>query len=645
MTTTFIISYIVLALIIVGVINLLLIRSRRKAKRQQKEQHFATRQSNQSKFKASDLDRTTDQSSQHTAREEARIDNKDNQNQVSLNKQTEGSEQDQASFTDNNESDEEVYAAKNPNSEEYKVNEKIKKEHKNFIFGEGVSRGKILAALLFGMFIAILNQTLLNVALPKINTEFNISASTGQWLMTGFMLVNGILIPITAYLFNKYSYRKLFLVALVLFTIGSLICAISMNFPIMMVGRVLQAIGAGVLMPLGSIVIITIYPPEKRGAAMGTMGIAMILAPAIGPTLSGYIVQNYHWNVMFYGMFIIGILAILVGFVWFKLYQYTTNPKADIPGIIFSTIGFGALLYGFSEAGNKGWGSVEIETMFAIGIIFIILFVIRELRMKAPMLNLEVLKFPTFTLTTVINMVVMLSLYGGMILLPIYLQNLRGFSALDSGLLLLPGSLIMGLLGPFAGKLLDTIGLKPLAIFGIAVMTYATWELTKLNMDTPYMTIMGIYVLRSFGMAFIMMPMVTAAINALPGRLASHGNAFLNTMRQLAGSIGTAILVTVMTTQTTQHLSAFGEELDKTNPVVQDHMRELASQYGGQEGAMKVLLQFVNKLATVEGINDAFIVATIFSIIALILCLFLQSNKKAKVTAQKIDADNSINHE
>ncbi|HCY8914195.1 TPA: DHA2 family efflux MFS transporter permease subunit [Staphylococcus aureus] len=643
MTTTFIISYIVLALIIVGVINLFLIRSRRKAKRQQKEQQFATRQSNQSKFKASDLDRTTDQSSQHTAREEARIDNKDNQNQVSLNKQTEGSEQDQELFNDNK--DDEAFAAKNPNSEEYKVNEKIKKEHKNFIFGEGVSRGKILAALLFGMFIAILNQTLLNVALPKINTEFNISASTGQWLMTGFMLVNGILIPITAYLFNKYSYRKLFLVALVLFTIGSLICAISMNFPIMMVGRVLQAIGAGVLMPLGSIVIITIYPPEKRGAAMGTMGIAMILAPAIGPTLSGYIVQNYHWNVMFYGMFIIGIIAILVGFVWFKLYQYTTNPKADIPGIIFSTIGFGALLYGFSEAGNKGWGSVEIETMFAIGIIFIILFVIRELRMKAPMLNLEVLKFPTFTLTTVINMVVMLSLYGGMILLPIYLQNLRGFSALDSGLLLLPGSLIMGLLGPFAGKLLDTIGLKPLAIFGIAVMTYATWELTKLNMDTPYMTIMGIYVLRSFGMAFIMMPMVTAAINALPGRLASHGNAFLNTMRQLAGSIGTAILVTVMTTQTTQHLSAFGEELDKTNPVVQDHMRELASQYGGQEGAMKVLLQFVNKLATVEGINDAFIVATIFSVIALILCLFLQNNKKAKATAQKIDADNSINHE
>ena len=322
--------------------------------------------------------------------------------------------------------------------------------------------------MLFGMFIAILNQTLLNVALPKINTEFNISASTGQWLMTGFMLVNGIF-PISAFLFNKYSYRKLFIIALLLFTIGSLVCALSNNFPMMMGGRVLQAIGAGVLMPLGSNVIVTIFPPEKRGVAMGTMGIAMILAPAIGPTLSGYIVQNYHWNVMFYGMFFLGIAAMIFGYFWFR-YQRTTNPRADYQGIVYSTIGFGALLYGFSEAGNKGWGSAEIVTMFIIGAIFIAAFVIRELTMRAPMLNLEVLKSSTFTLTTIINMVVMMSLFGGMILLPIYLQNLRGFSALDSGLLLLPGSLVMGILGPITGKLLDTIGLKPLALFGIAVM-------------------------------------------------------------------------------------------------------------------------------------------------------------------------------
>ncbi|EAE5893761.1 DHA2 family efflux MFS transporter permease subunit, partial [Listeria monocytogenes] len=650
MTATFIIIYIVVALILIGFINFFLIKRKRKNKDKRVEQRStidSKRESNQSKFKASDLEQTTksntDPTQSNDIEDEKRKNHFDSEiDNASQSINTDSKEDRNALSHKNQEEDDasnDVLNPIDPNSTEGRVNERIKNQESNFIFGKGITRGKILAAMLFGMFIAILNQTLLNVALPKINTEFNISASTGQWLMTGFMLVNGILIPISAFLFNKYSYRKLFIIGLALFTLGSLVCAISFNFPIMMSGRVLQAIGAGILMPLGSNVIVTIFPPEKRGVAMGTMGIAMILAPAIGPTLSGYIVQNYDWNVMFYGMFFIGIIAIVIGLFWFKLYQSTTNPKADIPGIIYSTIGFGSLLYGFSEAGNKGWGSTEIVTMFIVGTVFIIFFILRELRMKAPMLSLEVLKYPTYTLTTVINMIVMMSLYGGMILLPLYLQNLRGFSALDSGLLLLPGALVMGALGPVAGKLLDTIGIKPLAIFGIGIMTYATWELSKLNMDTTYLHIMWIYIVRSFGMAFVMMPIMTAGMNALPPRLISHGNAFVNTMRQLAGSIGTAILVTVMTTQQTNHLSAFSEELDKTNPVIQDHMRELAQQYGGESAAMKLLLEHVNKLASVEGVNDAFIVATIISAIALILSLFLQGKKKAQLSAEKANAE------
>ncbi|MGC7601137.1 DHA2 family efflux MFS transporter permease subunit [Staphylococcus epidermidis] len=650
MTATFIIIYIVVALILIGFINFFLIKRKRKNKDKRVEQRStidSKRESNQSKFKASDLEQTTksntDPTQSNDIEDEKRKNHFDSEiDNASQSINTDSKEDRNALSHKNQEEDDasnDVLNPIDPNSTEGRVNERIKNQESNFIFGKGITRGKILAAMLFGMFIAILNQTLLNVALPKINTEFNISASTGQWLMTGFMLVNGILIPISAFLFNKYSYRKLFIIGLTLFTLGSLVCAISFNFPIMMSGRVLQAIGAGILMPLGSNVIVTIFPPEKRGVAMGTMGIAMILAPAIGPTLSGYIVQNYDWNVMFYGMFFIGIIAIVIGLFWFKLYQSTTNPKADIPGIIYSTIGFGSLLYGFSEAGNKGWGSTEIVTMFIVGTVFIIFFILRELRMKAPMLSLEVLKYPTYTLTTVINMIVMMSLYGGMILLPLYLQNLRGFSALDSGLLLLPGALVMGALGPVTGKLLDTIGIKPLAIFGIGIMTYATWELSKLNMDTTYLHIMWIYIVRSFGMAFVMMPIMTAGMNALPPRLISHGNAFVNTMRQLAGSIGTAILVTVMTTQQTNHLSAFSEELDKTNPVIQDHMRELAQQYGGESAAMKLLLEHVNKLASVEGVNDAFIVATIISAIALILSLFLQGKKKAQLSAEKANAE------
>lgn len=650
MTATFIIIYIVVALILIGFINFFLIKRKRKNKDKRVEQRStidSKRESNQSKFKASDLEQTTKSNTDPTQSNDIEDEKRKNHFDSEIDNASQfintDSKEDRNALSHKNQEEDDasndVLNPIDPNSTEGRVNERIKNQESNFIFGKGITRGKILAAMLFGMFIAILNQTLLNVALPKINTEFNISASTGQWLMTGFMLVNGILIPISAFLFNKYSYRKLFIIGLALFTLGSLVCAISFNFPIMMSGRVLQAIGAGILMPLGSNVIVTIFPPEKRGVAMGTMGIAMILAPAIGPTLSGYIVQNYDWNVMFYGMFFIGIIAIVIGLFWFKLYQSKTNPKADIPGIIYSTIGFGSLLYGFSEAGNKGWGSTEIVTMFIVGTVFIIFFILRELRMKAPMLSLEVLKYPTYTLTTIINMIVMMSLYGGMILLPLYLQNLRGFSALDSGLLLLPGALVMGALGPVAGKLLDTIGIKPLAIFGIGIMTYATWELSKLNMDTTYLHIMWIYIVRSFGMAFVMMPIITAGMNALPPRLISHGNAFVNTMRQLAGSIGTAILVTVMTTQQTNHLSAFGEELDKTNPVIQDHMRELAQQYGGESAAMKLLLEHVNKLASVEGVNDAFIVATIISAIALILSLFLQGKKKAQLSAEKANAE------
>ncbi|PCQ19471.1 MFS transporter [Klebsiella pneumoniae] len=509
-------------------------------------------------------------------------------------------------------------------NEDEPINEQIKKHHVNFVYGKGISRNKILVAMMFGMFIAILNQTLLNVALPVINNEFSISASTGQWLMTGFMLVNGILIPISAFLISKYSYRRLFLIAMTLFTIGSIICALSFNFPMMMTGRVIQAVGAGVLMPLGSNVFMTIFPPEKRGAAMGTLGIAFILAPAIGPTLSGWIVQNYHWNIMFYGMFAIGLVAIFISFFWFRIYQKTSNPKPDVQGIIFSTLGFGLLLYGFSEAGNDGWTSLTVSLSLIIGVIFTALFVIREVRMKNPMLDMSALKYSGFTLTTIINVIVTMSLFGGMILLPIYLQNLRGFTPLDSGLLLLPGSLIMGFMGPIAGKMLDSFGIKPLALIGLTIMTFATWELTQLNMDTPYTTILVIYIVRSFGMSFIMMPIMTAGMNSLPQRLIPHGNAISNTVRQLAGSIGTAILVTVMTQNTTTHLANMSDNMDSTNPMIQEQIKALSESVGGEEAGTTALFTFFNKLATVQGINDAFWIATLFSVIALILSLFLK---------------------
>ncbi|MCM3519439.1 DHA2 family efflux MFS transporter permease subunit [Staphylococcus xylosus] len=619
MTMTFIIIYVVIALIFVGLINLFMTKRKQKQSKRQMEQvkqeSNASNENYQSKFNISDKEGSNESTMEsETSTTEENLEDND----------TLSSEVTNQSIDNSDETTDVDHQNINPNSEEAKVNEKLKEKHSSFMFGKGTSQGKVLLAMIFGMFIAILNQTLLNVALPKINTDFNISANTGQWLMTGFMLVNGILIPISAYLFNKYSYRKLFLVAMTLFTIGSLVCGMSGSFTVMMAGRVLQAIGAGILMPLGTNVFMTIFPPERRGAAMGTLGIAMILAPAIGPTLSGYIVENYHWNVMFYGMFIIGLVSLAISYIWFRVYQVTTNPKADIPGIIFSTIGFGALLYGFSEAGNNTWSSPIVVISLIVGVIFIIAFVIRELTMRVPMLSMEVLKYSGFTLTTVINMIVTMSLFGGMILLPLYLQNLRGFTPIQSGLLLLPGALIMGVMGPIAGKLLDTIGIKPLALVGTAIMTYATWELTKLNMNTTYGHLMLIYIIRSFGMSFIMMPIMTAGMNSLPQRLISHGNALSNTLRQLAGSIGTALLVTVMSTQSTQYAAGYAQDLDKTNPFLKDRLQEMAQTMGGEQLATSQILEFVQKLASINGVNSAFLIATALSALAFILSLFLK---------------------
>ncbi|KPU58085.1 DHA2 family efflux MFS transporter permease subunit [Bacillus wiedmannii] len=501
---------------------------------------------------------------------------------------------------------------------------------------ENVNVKAVVAVLILGMFVSILNQTIINVALPPLMNEFNVSTSTAQWLITGFMLVNGILVPISAFLVSRFTYRKLFVAAMLFFTVGSIICAISGNFTMMMTGRVIQAVGAGILMPVGMNIFMTLFPPHKRGAAMGLLGVAMILAPAIGPTVTGWVIENYSWNLMFYAMFIIGLIITFLSLKFFTLAQPVSKTKLDVFGVVSSSIGLGSLLYGFSEAGNNSWTSAEVVISLIIGVVGIAVFIWRELTTDNKMLDLQVFKYPVFTFTLVINAIVTMALFGGMLLLPVYLQNIRGFTPIESGLLLLPGSLIMGIMGPIAGKLFDKYGIRPLAIVGLAITTFATYEFTTLSMDTPYSVIMTDYIIRSIGMSFIMMPIMTAGMNALPMKLISHGTATQNTSRQVAGSIGTAILITLMTQQTTAHVADYGNMLTTSNPILVDKVhgmgQSLAAIAGSAQAgdAMSTQLLFgqISKLSAINGINDAFLIATILAGIAWVLSFFLPSGKK-----------------
>ncbi|HEX7063989.1 MAG TPA: DHA2 family efflux MFS transporter permease subunit [Bacillales bacterium] len=487
-----------------------------------------------------------------------------------------------------------------------------------------IKKGPMLTALLLGAFAAILNQTLLNVAIPEIMNDFGISASTAQWLTTAYLLVNGVLIPVTAFLMQTISTRKLFLTAMICFAVGTLLCAVAPSFFVLLLGRIVQACGAGILIPLMTNIFMTIFPPEKRGTAMGTLGIVLMFAPAIGPTLSGWIVQNYSWRVLFYIVLPIAIIDIVVAFFLMRNVLKLTFPKMDLAGIALSTVGFGALLYGFSEAGIKSWTDPLTLWGLIIGGIGVILFVWREFTTEEPMLEFRVFKYNMFALTTIVRSVAMMALFAGMLLIPIYMQNIRGFTPLESGLLLLPGALIMGIFQPITGRLFDKIGARPLAVIGLAMVVWSTWEFHNLSATTSYGYIMFLYGFRMVGMAGVMMPVMTAGLNQLPQRLTAHGTAMANTMRGVASSVGTAFLVSIYTNQTQDHMKSMladkgirvPENIDLSGSSAKEALAKLPSDLRQQVHAT------LNH-ALIQGMDDAFMVATGLATLAFILSFFI----------------------
>ncbi|WP_180960308.1 DHA2 family efflux MFS transporter permease subunit [Neobacillus cucumis] len=461
--------------------------------------------------------------------------------------------------------------------------------------------------MILGAFIATLNQTLMSVATPELMVEFKITAATAQWLTTGYMLVNGVLIPITAYLMQRFTTRELFQASMFIFLAGTIVSAMATGFPLLLTGRMIQAAGAGIIMPLLTHVILTIFPPNKRGAAMGMVGLAIIFAPAIGPTIAGYIIENYKWETMFYGMIPFAVIVIILGFIYLRNVNDRIKSKLDILSVILSTIGFGTLLYGFSRAGSLGWSDMEVISTITVGVLALALFSWRALKSQNPLLDLRAFKYNMFSLTTIINIAVTMVMYADMMLLPLYLQNIRGYTAIESGLLLLPGALIMGFLMPVTGKLFDRFGAKWLAVIGMIITIATTLGFTNLTDSTSYMYLVLMSTGRRIGMALMMMPLQTAGLNQLPQSLNAHGTAISNTIRQVAGAVGTSLLVTVMSDRTKSHVT---------------DMIPSAAAKGWTQAQMV-------KEATIQGINDAYLVIIGIGIIGLLLSLFIKKVTQA----------------
>ncbi|MDQ0199438.1 DHA2 family efflux MFS transporter permease subunit [Neobacillus ginsengisoli] len=453
----------------------------------------------------------------------------------------------------------------------------------------------IVALLLAGTFIAILNQTLMITAIPPIMNEMNITANSAQWLTTVFMLVNGIMIPVSAFLLERFTTRQLFLSAMSIFAVGTLVGGFAPNFEILLLGRVIQSCGAGIMLPLMQTVFLMIFPKNRRGAAMGLVGLVISFAPAIGPALSGWVTSHYSWRVLFFIIFPIALIDIFVAYFALKNVTEVSKPKVDVISILLSSVGFGGLLYGFSCAGNYGWSNSSTLLSLGIGGLSLVLFIFRQLRLNHPMLEFGVFKYSIFPFAIIIGMIGFMGLIGAETIIPLFMQHMRGFSAFEAGLALLPGALISGLMAPIIGRVFDKVGARWLVMIGLTILTASSFAFTNLGPATTMTYITALYGIRMFGLSMVMMPVATSALNQLPKRLIPHGAAMDNTMKMIAASVGTAILVTVMTTTA---------ETAKQRPEI--------------------------SYPEMYGANVAFMVVSILSLLGLILSFFIKNNGKSE---------------
>ncbi|MGX4668130.1 MDR family MFS transporter [Cerasibacillus sp. JNUCC 74] len=413
----------------------------------------------------------------------------------------------------------------------------------------------IMLSLIIGAFFAILNETLLNIALTTLMKEFHISLTTVQWMATGFLLVMGIVIPASAVLLQWFTTRQLFLGTMIVFTMGTTIAAIAPTFPVLLVGRLIQAAGTGLLMPVIFNVFLLVFPPHRRGKVMGLVGLVIMFAPAIGPTLSGIIVEYLGWRFLFITVIPFAVFSIIFAYKYLVNVSEVTKPKVDILSLVFSTMGFGSLVYGFSSAGEKGFLSADVYSFIIVGVIGISIFSIRQFKLEEPVLDLRVFKYPMFTHGMLMFLIIIMTMFASEIILPIFMQGALAYSAAKAGMLLLPGSIINGLMSPLMGHLFDKFGPRVMMIPATLILSSTMYMMSRLNANTEaWMIIVG-YIILMLTVSAIMMPAETNGLNQLPKRLYPHGTSVMSTLQPVAGSIGVSVFISILNARQDHYLS------------------------------------------------------------------------------------------
>lgn len=404
----------------------------------------------------------------------------------------------------------------------------------------------MVTVLLLGGFITSFSETLLNNALPTIMREVHVSQMTAQWLSTGYLLAAGIMMPVAAYFTNRFRLRPLFIGLMLVFLLGTVTAVTASSFAQLFIGRIIQALSVGISMPLTQNVISLLFPPEQRGIALGLAGVVINLGPAMGPTISGYIVDHYSWRMLFIILIPLALLVILLGLVFVKNVTKTVADSVDTLSVVYSSLGLGSLLYGLSLVGVDGGVSLTAIITVVVGVAVLVLFVRRQFRLTKPLLELRAFKAASFSKVVVVALFSAISLMGPELIVPLYNQNIHGLTAMTSGLLLLPGALLMAILSPISGKLYDLFGIKALAYVGYGLTLIATIPMLWFDRQTSLLTIILSYAARVAGLTLVYMQVNVNGLNALPKDYVVHGSTIIVTIQQVASSFGTALLVAIV---------------------------------------------------------------------------------------------------
>lgn len=514
----------------------------------------------------------------------------------------------------------------------------------------------LLANVMVGTFMAVLDATIVNVGLPKIMASFGVGLDKIEWVITVYMLAMAVMLPTSGWLADKFGYKRMYFLGLLVFTLGSLLCGLSHDENTLIISRIIQGLGAGTIQPLGMAIITREFPPSQRGIAIGFWSIAAAASVSFGPLIGGYLVDNFSWQLIFYVNVPMGIIGLLATIIIQGEYKSKRTRKFDLVGFISVVTFLPLMLFALSEGNaatnSAGWTAPYILICFAISIIALAVFITTELTVSEPLIDLRLLKNHNFGIAMLILLIFSIGMFGSTFLMPMYLQNSLGYTALQAGAVFMPVGIIQGIMSPFAGIVSDKINAKIPITIGVILLALSFWINNQLSYLTEHNFIMISLYLRGFAMGILFTPLSTISLLEIPREKMAQASGLSNTIRQLGGSLGVAILATLLSTRVSYHSEIYSESIQSRSQVFQNTVSRLNNQIqhnAGSSPAMAskqsqvAIASFVGKQAYIQAIDDDFMLAAVITLIGGIPVIFLHVKKKNQ--SKDLKNENPISHE